>query len=455
MSLLVFAFLAAPLAFATPTLTETARLPTANVFPALAPGLTSFYVLGGIGPQGGPQSLLDGIVEVNLATGIVTNVSKLPTALALAAYATVDGITFTFGGVVPNTTSSAKATDQIGRFDPATERFTLMNARLPRPEYAGTAVWGDDSFYVFGSFNQESGAAQGIIRYDPYIDRVEEIPLPSDVSFVASPIARLGGWIYVYGGVYGGEFTTEIFRFSVTNRAIERLNETLPHLVALSSAQRIGDDVYLFGPTQFRGAPEGAIIRHSPATGEIQTLPIMLPDGMSYPRTTTMNGRAILAGGMNRTQNFDTIFEFDADYAGFASLSHLVRSESIIPGDTSVEGAPQEDDPRTYDVSAVLLGTRLPTLNVFTNGLLTEPVNVRPFDHDVAVGVDAGARTDPDTRVCLVGAKGSCIAWLPADPSDPEPALEGGRGHVDVDLYVDGTRLSHRIEVPLVGNALP
>lgn len=449
-ALLLVALVASPLAFATPSVTEAARLPFNNLAPMVAPANGALYVLGGLN-----QTLFDGVVKVDLATGSATNVSRLPVPLAAAGYATVGGITYTFGGVVPNGTST-KATDQIGRFDPATLSFTWMDARLPRPDLIAGAAWGDDAFYVMGGL----GDFFNITRYDPFSDTVQQIPLPQGIAFYLSPVARSGDAIYVYGGIRyfpngTSAWTTEIFRFSLDDHSVVALDERMPELALLGTAQTVGDAVHIFGGVNVTNSYRQTILRHRPDVGVVESIGASLPTGNILHASAVTGGKAYIVGGLNQTRVLDTVLALDAEYEELLAVSRLVDGDSLVAGETAIEGAPRSGDPRTYDVSAVVLGTRAPTVGVFTNGAFTQPVSVRPLDHDVAASVDAGAWSDSTTKLCALSLGGECLVWLPADPSDPGPALDGGRFRIGVDVYVDGERVNENVVVPLAGNALP
>lgn len=435
----VVLLLAAPLAFATPGVSEAARLPFANIVPAVAPAGGSLYVLGGLN-----QTLFDGIVRVDLASGSATNVSRLPVPLAAAAYATTTGgITYTFGGIVPNGTST-KLTDAIGRFDPATETFSWTGAKLPRPDAIGVAVWGDDAFYTMGG----AGDVFNITRYDPVSNTVEQIPLPAGLALFITPAARLGDSIYIYGGLRifpngTSAWTKEIHRFSLVDHSIELLPEQLPTLVVYGGAQAIGDTVHVFGGIDETGYRQ-AILRHRPDVGVIETIGASLPGGNILFGSAALGGKAYLVGGVNATKLFDTVLELDAEYEQLVALAQL-------PGETAVEGAPREGDPRTYEVNAIVLGTQAPTVGVFTNGLLTQPVSVRP--PQLGFALDAGVWTDDGTPTCLLSVGDDCLVLLPSDPTNTEPGA--GRFRIGVDLYVDGERVNENVAVPFVGSALP
>jgi len=118
-------------------------------YPAVVPVANAVYVFGGL-ISGGEYTgtFSNAIQRISLPSRTARIVGHLPTPLAHAMAATVDGRIYVLGGLAPGGPSAA-----IRRFDPATSRLSIAG-RLPRPRTDAAFATLGRVVYLLGGYLQ-------------------------------------------------------------------------------------------------------------------------------------------------------------------------------------------------------------------------------------------------------------------------------------------------------------
>jgi len=139
--------------------TVVAHLAQSVRYPAVAALGNDVYVFGGL-ISGGEYTgtFSNAIQRIDLMSGTTTIVGRLPTPLAHAMAATINGHLYVLGGSTPAGPSSA-----IRRFDPARNRITA-DGRLPNPLTDAAVAHLGSTIYLLGGISTAPTDAITTIR---------------------------------------------------------------------------------------------------------------------------------------------------------------------------------------------------------------------------------------------------------------------------------------------------
>ena len=139
--------------------TVVAHLPQPVRYPAVAAVGNAVYVFGGL-ISGGEYTgtFSNAIQRISLPSGRARIVGHLPTPLAHAMAATVDGRVYLLGGSAPAGPSAA-----IRRFDPATSRLWIAG-RLARPRTDAAVATIGRIVYLIGGISSRPLASVITVR---------------------------------------------------------------------------------------------------------------------------------------------------------------------------------------------------------------------------------------------------------------------------------------------------
>lgn len=146
------------------TTTMTATLPTGTQYASAVWAGTSAYIFGGKNQYGGR---LNSVVRYNPSTDTITQmVAAFPAASdgATGRFATNaiwdGGNAYVFGGQIRSNIN------EIVRYNPTADSFTVMSATLPSIRSSSSAAWDGTNAYVFGGTDGASTLNQ-IVSYTP------------------------------------------------------------------------------------------------------------------------------------------------------------------------------------------------------------------------------------------------------------------------------------------------
>lgn len=203
--------------------TTVATLPTARWGTSAVWDGSNAYIFGGC-PSGCPGAVpaSDQIVRYNPATNTSEVVASMNRGLMRSA-SIWDGnkYAYIFGG-----------TDRILRFEPAVGAVTVMQERFPAPRFGVSAAWDGENAYIFGGETLSlclscglvsTGELNDVARYSPGSDKLTTMSatLPTarwDTSAV---------WAATGALVFGGEdpeYLSQIVRYRLTPGAPQQLS---------------------------------------------------------------------------------------------------------------------------------------------------------------------------------------------------------------------------------------
>jgi Kelch motif len=161
------------------------KLPRAHGAAAIrAAGAT--YLMGGTRRSARGKAVPVASVLRIAGTGRPTRVAKLPLAVSGATAAVVGDRLYAIGGRLPN----GKASDEVQEYDIATER-SVVAVRLPKPIAHAAALTLDGYVYLLGGLTGGEPRAS-ILRFDPWRDAVSPAGhLPVRASGGAAAAVRL------------------------------------------------------------------------------------------------------------------------------------------------------------------------------------------------------------------------------------------------------------------------
>ena len=146
------------------------------------------YLFGGFtAPASGPPAwvLIDNAWEYDPATDGWRALAPMPSRRGAAAAAAVNGKIYAIGGRIGSAfISTASNTDVVEEYDPATDRWGALKARMPTPRSA--VAWGvhQNRIYVAGGEFQDGrmlAAFRAVEAFDPALNRwftLPQMPLP-------------------------------------------------------------------------------------------------------------------------------------------------------------------------------------------------------------------------------------------------------------------------------------
>ena len=197
---------------------ELAPMPTKRGGAVAAMVGDKIYVIGGTSTHPGssetgltltrPQRPLGTVEEYDPSANTWRARSSMPTARVVPAVGAVDGKIYVIGGRLGSVFMRvASNTDIVEQYDPATDSWGPMRARMPTPRSA--CAWGtyNGRIYVAGGEvenSQVSAVYRTLEAYDPAANEWTTLP-PLTVPRFGSASAVIGNRLYVAsGGVQGG-----------------------------------------------------------------------------------------------------------------------------------------------------------------------------------------------------------------------------------------------------------
>jgi hypothetical protein len=244
-----------------------------NAVSAISDG-THIYAFGGWAGHFSNQ-----IVRYDPATDAM---QALPVGLPSGRIWTSAAWTGTHAFVIGGATNWGVHTDQIVRFDPATQEVAVMGARLPSARSYTSAIWDGRHVWVFGGNNGTNMLIDEILRYDPATDHVEVAArLPFANDYMAA--VWTGTEAYLFGGSAG---LGAVVRYVPGQAVAERTPATFLLPVNGMSAAWDGEAAYVFG-----GFPAGSF-HSAPSTPTVwRYVPgspvVLLHDVLPAPRANT------------------------------------------------------------------------------------------------------------------------------------------------------------------------
>lgn len=227
--------------------------PVAFAATATVDGVT--YEFGGFtgSSVGSGAALVDTIVRVDPANLTASTLPvKLPEPAARMASAVVGTKVYLMGGA-----TLSEWSDRILVFDTVTQSLVEANVTLPQALVSSTAASDGRNVYVFGGRMVGGNAFSGILKFDPESPQVTSLRVGFRPAFfdAAAIFAPSTGNIYVIGGngdalsgTSGGAPTAgAIYRFDPTTETLELMRSHIPTSPSNHGLALRGDTIYVIG----------------------------------------------------------------------------------------------------------------------------------------------------------------------------------------------------------------
>jgi N-acetylneuraminic acid mutarotase len=169
------------------------------------------FLFGGSGES--PQK---GIVQFNTSVYYALYLPvDLPTQISFSSAIWNGESAFIFGGLGPDDDYDFS---KIIKFTPYENTISIMNANLPGDRTRTSAVWDGKYAYIFGgSYGEDKDWAQSdeILRYDPVSDKLTVLPTRLPTPRESMSAVWTGSSAYIFGGfLEDGNLTDEILKFT-------------------------------------------------------------------------------------------------------------------------------------------------------------------------------------------------------------------------------------------------
>jgi len=161
--------------------------------------------------------------------------AKLPQSLSAPAVVWANDAAYIFGGQVSgDSLPDVVMSDQILKYEPTTDRLTVMNDKLPKAVDGASAVWDGTHIYVIGGRSVSAGEynyTREILKYDPVSDTITTMTsmMPSETLFMPN-LVHVDGDIYIFWGGEGatGEKENTLYQFNPTTDKLTPLMGNRP-----------------------------------------------------------------------------------------------------------------------------------------------------------------------------------------------------------------------------------
>lgn len=269
------------------------------------------YAIGGAGPV---HEALRTVELYDPATDTWTTKSEMPTARQGLSTSVVNGKIYAIGGGAAGSASytSVETFSTVEEYDPAIDTWTTKS-KMPTARGFHSANVVDGRIYVIGG-SHASAPDRNHVRtvevYDPATDtwtQKGDMPAPKAAGFSSV----VDGKIYVIGG-YGGARRVDKYDPSTDTWTMKSEMPTARHALSTSA---LDGKIYAIGGyvPGVGGYPGVAIVEvYDPATDTWTTAPDM-PTGRFGPRTSEVDGKIYVIGGMARwiTSAYGTVEVYD------------------------------------------------------------------------------------------------------------------------------------------------
>ncbi len=307
--------------------------------------------------------------------------------------AVLDGKIYVWGGVNRGSAPGRDTiNDTVEVYDPATDSWSVRQARMPAPRLFATGAAANGKLYAVGGILLEDGKETSAVHeYDPRADRWSERK-PMLFERRVYRVVGAGGKLYTIGGYSDSYPDLLVEEYDPATdewtRRPNQLSRNYDHAVAVA-----GDEIWVIG-----GASP-AVQVYAPRSGQWSKRPD-LPDPLPGPVAAVVNGRIFAVSALS-----GTLYEFNPEGKEPAAVRK-------IPGWQKKADMPT---PRR-DHFAVAVGNKVYILGgSVQKGDKTEPTNAVDVYH-TATDRWTAAKPSPesinkaaavDGRIYSFGEKGS------------------------------------------------
>jgi hypothetical protein len=241
------------------------------------------YIAGGLDAGG---TTVGGVFAMNPASGTLTSLGDLPTAVHDAAGAMIGGELFVFGG------GSATGTDVVQAFDPAT-RVGRVAGHLPLTLSDLSSARIADKVYLVGGYDGSRPRPEIYATTDGVRFRLVT-RLPVGLRYPA--VTVVGDRLIVAGGQGPNGLTSAVYQVDPASRSVHRIG-TLPVPVGHAAAISFGGLAYVVGGRDATDTPVARVSTVDPGSGTIAG-GRPLPTATADAAVAITHDGALLIGGV-------------------------------------------------------------------------------------------------------------------------------------------------------------
>lgn len=246
------------------------------------------------------------IVRYDPRTGAVTNFGTLPQARVNMGVVTIGNFIYIFGGY----NSSLTYFNDVLKFNPSTggAATVIAGATMPSGRCCFPVVTDGSVAYLFGGWNPTVGLGRSnqILKFNPATNTFTtmSVPLPSARNLSAA--AWHNGRAYVMGGVSGSGQLREIVEYNPTANTVTTRSEQLPVSLIDFDAVSDGKAIYAVGGSS-AGTMQSQILRYDPGSSSVTTVG-NLPSGRDALGVafTDTDASIYVLGGEDQSQAYPT-----------------------------------------------------------------------------------------------------------------------------------------------------
>ena len=240
------------------------------------------------------------IVRYDPRTGTVTNFGTLPQARVNMGVVTIGNFIYIFGGY----NSSLTYFNDVLKFNPSTggAATVISGATMPSGRCCFPVVTDGSVAYLFGGWNVNLGRSNQILKFNPATNTFTTMSatLPSGRNLAAA--AWHNGRAYVMGGNSASGQLREIVEYDPSANTVTTRSEQLPSTLIDFDAVSDGTAIYAVGGMSGT-TKQSQILRYDPATSSISTV-ANLPSGRDAIGVAYTDGSVYVLGGEDQSQGF-------------------------------------------------------------------------------------------------------------------------------------------------------
>jgi len=182
---------------------------------------------------------------------------------------------------------------------------------LPYPFSRGSAVWVEDSIYIFGGRN-ETDMLDRIMKYTPSANKLEFLTTKLPTVLMGSTAVYNGKYVYIFGGKDYDKFYDSILRFDPASETIVNMTAHLPNPTVGGAAAWDGSNIYFFGGSWGGILPQkfDSILRYDTKRDNITIMNSTLTYGRSGLAATVVGQDIYVIGGSDGSNYSAEIFKY-------------------------------------------------------------------------------------------------------------------------------------------------
>ena len=206
-----------------------------------------------------------------------------------------------------------------GTYDGTDYKTEELQAVLPTPLTSFTTAQVGSNVYLFGGI-YEGNFSDTIYKFNTHTETITtlSVTLPQVNSIMS--VASIGSNVYLFGHDTSSEnYSIAVHKFNIETETITKLT-SLPQ-ISYNYLAQLGSNVYLFGYDISGESYSPAVHKFNIETETITKLTTTLPDLPSGMCVAQVGSKVYLFGGYNDSSVLNTIYKFNAESETISALS--------------------------------------------------------------------------------------------------------------------------------------